>query len=40
MRGRTYEYERKDLMGMKKIFKFTEEGIDTDINNLIKSLNK
>jgi hypothetical protein len=40
MRGRTYEYERKDLMGMKKIFKFTEEGIDKDINNLISTLNK
>jgi hypothetical protein len=40
MRGRTYEYERKDLMGMKKIFKFTEEGIDKDINNLMSTLNK
>jgi hypothetical protein len=40
MRGRTYEYERKDLMGMKKIFKFTEEGIDTDVNNLTKALSK
>ena len=40
MRGRTYEYERKDLMGMKKIFKFTEAGIDNEINNLIKQINK